>query len=85
MMRPLLAPGNQAGARLPAPLPRPSGPGGAWEKRSRYATSVLLPPDPLRLRSHPACFPSADRHTNQTPNTSRTEAASHKIDFRDST
>ena len=40
------APGEPSGARLPAPLPRPSGAGKQKELRSRWRDQFLLPCEP---------------------------------------
>ncbi len=37
------APGNQAGTRLPPPLPRLPGPGERRRLWSRFATDIMLP------------------------------------------
>ena len=59
MMRPFPAPGNQTGARLPAPLPRSADAG----ERSLWGVAArpifMLPAHPFRLRSHPAGLPFA--------------------------
>jgi len=43
MMRRFHAPGNQAGTRLPPPLPHLSGPGERRRRWSRFATDMVLP------------------------------------------
>ena len=84
MMRWIDAPGNQAGTRAPSAAAPPAGPRGAKGGVASRPISCS-PGSPLRLRSHPACFPSANQHTNLPPDANRAEKASHKIDSKNST
>jgi hypothetical protein len=53
------AEGNSSGARLPPPLPHPSGPGEPVLGGVAARPVFCSPGIPLRLRSHPADLPSA--------------------------
>ena len=53
------AEGNPSGALLPAPLPRPPGPGEPFFRGVAARPVFCSPGIPFRLRSHPAGLPSA--------------------------
>ena len=66
-MMPNNATGNQSGTRLPAPLPRSAGAGEQSNCGVAARPVVVLPANPYRLRSHPACLPFADQLTTRPP------------------
>ena len=84
-MRPIDAPGKQAGTRLPPPLPRPSGAGERRAAKESLRDQLLPPPvNSLRLRSHPACFPSAHQLCYFSLILRSRRRASHKTDAENS-
>ena len=75
-------PAKQSGTRAPYAAAPPFGCWGAKRMKESLRDQFLLPSNPLRLRSHPAC--SAFVHQFGRFNFTRDspETGSHKSDFR---